>query len=122
MLAELTEGSSIVVTVLVGLATFVAGVGLGRWLKRRAGVRLGFLYLLFCATLVVWVSLEVSTRDFSHRVDVLRALRAANVLLGTLFVMALVRRYYWEGWFERQRKVKAPKFLSQLVGLMFFIV
>lgn len=122
MLAELTEGSTILVTVVVGLAMFVAGVGLGRWLKRRAGVRLGFLYLLFCATFVVWLALELSTHDFSHRLQVLRGLRAANVLLGTLFVLALVRRYYWEGWFERQRKVKAPKFLSQLIGLMIFIV
>ena len=122
MLAELTDGSSIAVTIVVGLAMFVAGIGLGRWLKRRAGVRLGFLYLLFCAAFVVWLSLEISTRDFPHRPDVLRALRAANVLLGTLFALALIRRYYWEGWFERQSKVKAPKFLSQLIGLMIFLI
>lgn len=122
MLAELTEGSSIAVTAVIGLAIFVAGIGLGRWLKRRAGVRLGFFYLLFCAVLVVWLSVEFEGGEFAYRPNVLRALRAACVLLGTLFVLALVRRYFWELWFEKQRKVKAPKFLSQLVGLMVFLV
>src|SRR4051812_12434694 len=117
MLAQLAGGSTIAVTVVVGLVIFLVGVGLGRWLKRSAGVRLGFLYLLFCAAFVVWLSVEFSVGDFTHRVDVLRGLRAANVLLGTLFLLALLRRYYWENWFEKHRKVKAPKFLRQLVGL-----
>ncbi len=122
MLAELTEGSSIAVAVLVGLALFVAGIGLGRWLKRRAGVHLGFLYLLFCAAFVLWLAVEIEGANFPDRSAVLRALRSANVLLGTLFVLALVRRYFWELWFERHRKVKAPKFLSQIVGLVVFVI
>jgi len=122
MFAELTEGSSIAVAILIGLALFIAGIGFGRWLKRRAGVNLGFFYLLFCATFVLWISLEFETGNFPDRLDVLRALRAANVLLGTVFILALVRRYYWELWFERQRKVKAPKFLSQVIGLVVFVL
>jgi small-conductance mechanosensitive channel/CRP-like cAMP-binding protein len=122
MFAELTGGSAVAVTIVVGFGLFLAGLGLGRWLKRRSGVRLGFLYLLFCASFVLWVSLEIEAGDFPHRLGVLRALRAANVFLGTFFLLALVRRYYWEIWFEKHRKVKAPKFLSQLLGLVAFIV
>ena len=48
--------------------------------------------------------------------------RAANVLLGTVFILALLRRYYWEVWFEKHQQAKAPKFLSQLFGLILFII
>lgn len=122
MLAELTGSSAIAATIVGSLVLFVAGIGLGRWLKRRAGVRLGAAYLLFCATFALWVALEFSHGDFPHRLGVLRALRAANVLLGTFFLHALIRRYYWEIWYEKHRKVKAPKFLSQLVGLVAFVI
>jgi small-conductance mechanosensitive channel len=60
--------------------------------------------------------------DFPDREACLRALRAANVLFGTFLVLALVRRYYWELWFEKNRRAKAPKFVSQLFGLVLFIV
>ena len=122
MFAELTAGSSIAIAILVGLAVFIAAISIGRWLKRRAGVPLGSFYMLFCGAFVLWLSLEFEGGNFPDRADVIRALRAANVLLGTLFVLALVRRYYWELWFERQRKVKAPKFLSQVIGLVVFVI
>ena len=36
--------------------------------------------------------------------------------------LALLRRFFWELWFERHRQTKAPKFISQLVGLLIFII
>jgi small-conductance mechanosensitive channel/CRP-like cAMP-binding protein len=52
---------------------------------------------------------------------VVRHAGAAVLLLGTLFLLALVRRYFWEGWFERHNQTKAPKFLSELVALVVFV-
>lgn len=60
-------------------------------------------------------SLRVTTRDLT------RHLGAGVLLLGTLFGLALIRRYFWELWFERQHKTPAPKFLSQIFGLIIFV-
>jgi small-conductance mechanosensitive channel/CRP-like cAMP-binding protein len=51
----------------------------------------------------------------------MRHLNAAAAILGTFLLMALVRRYFWELWFERQQKSPAPKFLSQLLSLLIFL-
>lgn len=48
-------------------------------------------------------------------------LSAITAVLATFFVMALLRRYFWELWFERRRKTPAPKFLSQISGLVLFL-
>ena len=121
MLAELSAGSSLAVEAFAGLALFIAAVTFGRLLKRRAGVPLGFLYLLFCAVLAVWLPLEFFPGPYTPLPSTLRGLRAAAILCGTLFIIAVVRRYYWELWFEKHQKTKAPKFLSQLFGLVLFL-
>ena len=122
MFADLTGRSSIAVEAVAIPILFVALVALGRLLKRRAGVHLGLAFQFFCIVFSLWLPLEVVGADFPHRDGVMRALRAANVLLGTFFILALVRRYYWEFWFEKNTRAKAPKFLSQLFGLVTFIV
>ena len=122
MLAELTDGSSIAIEAIAIPLLLVLTLGLGRFLKRRAGVHLGLFYQLFCVVFAVWLPLEFLGTDFSYRLVTMHALRAANILLGTVFIQALLRRYYWELWFEKHQRTKAPKFLSQLFGLIFFIV
>jgi small-conductance mechanosensitive channel/CRP-like cAMP-binding protein len=122
MLAEMIDGSSIAIEAVAIPALFAITLGVGRFLKRRAGVQLGILYQLFCVVFAVWLPMEIIGTDFSNREPVMHALRAANVLLGTIFILALMRRYYWELWFERHQQAKAPKFISQLFGLILFIV
>jgi small-conductance mechanosensitive channel/CRP-like cAMP-binding protein len=121
MFAELTGGSSIAVEAVAIPILFVTTVTLGRFLKRRAGVQLGLGFQLFCIAFSVWLPLQILGTDFPHREGIMRALRAANVLLATFLILPLVRRYYWELWFEKNRRAKAPKFLSQLFGLVLFI-
>lgn len=121
MLAQLTEGSSIAIEAIAIPLLFVITLTLGRFLKRQAGVQLGLLFQLFCFVFSIWLPLEILRTDFAQRADTIRLLRAANVLLGTFFLLALFRRYYWELWYEKQRKTRAPKFLSQLLGLAVFI-
>lgn len=154
---------------------FVLLVALGRLLKRRHGVRLGIVYLLFCAVVSILLPLKflVSTgrmsldgprrpavsavdqeaadrlrtvekrlgeveediaaqskklsrgraqrRELAPMENALRFLGAMATLLGALVFIALVRRYFWESWFERKSKSQAPKFLSQLAGLAVFL-
>jgi len=122
MLAQLTDGSSIAIEAFAIPGLFAIMLGVGRFLKRRAGVQLGLLYRLFCITFAVWLPLEVLQKEFPYRVATMHALRAANVVLVTFFILALVRRYYWELWFEKHQKTRAPKFLSQISGLGLVII
>jgi small-conductance mechanosensitive channel/CRP-like cAMP-binding protein len=118
-----------------GCLIFLVLFALGRWLKRRKGVKLGVLYVLFCAALAIWLpyvfsGLEMPWQDGANWLDefirggnqrwrrwVVRHLGAATLLLGTFVFLSLVRRFFWEGWFEQKNETKAPKFLSQLVAL-----
>ena len=90
----------------------------GRWLKRRQRVELGVLYVLFCLAMAVWLPHVFTHLEMPWRDGVVKHVGAITLLLGVFVFLSLVRRYFWEGWFERQSQMKAPKFLSQLVGLV----
>lgn len=176
MLALQNATQGLVLAAALVPVLFAATLAIGRWLKRRHGVRLGFFYVLFCLVISVHLPLAffgpeifpkkeepavaappMSEADAARlkaleqqlsgleeslkavrqqlgkaeppkaaepritRESLLRHLSALATLLGAIFIIALVRRYFWELWFERQNKVKAPQFLSQLSGLMIFI-
>ena len=53
--------------------------------------------------------------------EFMRFLGAFVTLLGAIVFIALLRRFFWELWFEKKTRTPAPKFLSQLVGLLVFI-
>jgi len=109
---------------------FIALVAAGRRLKRKYGVRLGVVYVLFSITLSIYLPLLILT--YLGRVGALDAmggslgdlsqlLFAAVVLFGAIVFIALLRRFFWEIWFEKKAHAHAPKFLSQLVGLLLFV-
>jgi len=117
MFAGLFDPHTLLVEVAAVPVLYIATLALGRWLKRSAGVQLGVLYQLFCVVFSLWLPLEIFATDFPNREAIMRAGRAATILLGAVFVLALVRRYFWERWYEKNRKERAPKFLSQISGL-----
>ena len=101
---------------------FLVLVAIGRWFKRRQRVELGALYVLFSLAASMWLPHALMHLDMPWGYGVLRHLGAVTLFLGVFVVLAFVRRYFWEGWFEKHSQVKAPKFLSQLVGLLVVIV
>lgn len=104
----------------IGVAALLLAVllFLGRWLKRRQGVDLGFTYLLLALCLAAYVPLKWMITELENRESIIRHLEAAGVILGVLVGLALLRRFYWELWFERHYHARAPKFLSQVVALV----
>ncbi len=100
------------------VAIYLLLVALGRWLKRRAGVRLGVLYQLLCLTAAIFIPLTFFPVNFT----LLRFLGALVAMLGTVFLLALVRRFFWELYFEKQRSTQVPKFMSEVVSLVIFII
>lgn len=114
-LAQLNGALAEIGTAALLLATLLL---FGRWLKRRQGVELGFSYLLLALCVAAYVPLKWLMYDVEGRPDALPHIEAALVILGTLLALTLLRRFYWELWFERHYHTRAPKFLSQVVALV----
>jgi small-conductance mechanosensitive channel/CRP-like cAMP-binding protein len=104
----------------IGVALLLLAILLlaGRWLKRRQGVQLGFTYLLLALCLAAYVPVKWLMFEMTNRASIVRHLEAAIVILGTFVGLEVLRRFYWELWFERHYHTRAPKFLSQVVALV----
>ena len=115
---ELTEGYRDLILVLAVPGLYCLMVLAGRRLKRRHGVRLGWLYHLFALSLAVYVPALVLNLNWAF----LRHLGAAVIILGAWVIIALVDRYLWELYFQQRHRVKVPKFLTEVVRLIILIV
>src|SRR5438067_1636202 len=118
MFNALPEAERDAITVIAFISTFFVALGIGRFLKRRAGVRLGLLFRLFCLTLAFYAALAVYGVHAPWRNHV----GAAVILLSTAFVVALVNRYVWDFYFEKKRETPIPHFLREIVGGIMFLV
>ena len=107
-----------VLTVIIFVGTFFVALTIGRLLKRRAGVRLGVLFQLFCLTLAFYAATSFYGLEANWRNHVGSAL----FLLGTAFFCALLDRYLWEGYWEKKRRTTIPHFLRQVVALFIYLV
>src|SRR5438128_10654371 len=106
------------ITVIVFVGTFFLAVGAGRFLKRRAGVRLGLLFRLFCLILAFYAAIVVYGVHASWR----RHVGAAAILLSTALVVALINRYVLDFYFEKKRQTPIPHFLREVVGGVIFLI
>ena len=118
MFNALSEAERDVMTVIVFIVTFFVAIGVGRFLKRRAGVRLGLLFRLFSLMLAFYAALAVYGVHASWRNHV----GAAVILLSTALVVALVNRYVWDLYFEKRRQTPIPNFLREVIGGIIFLV
>ena len=91
---------------------------LGRYLKRKHGVQLGWLYHPFALGMAVYFSKLMIGLKWPFLVHV----EWATVILGSLFVIALVDRYVWDLYFKQHHNVEVPKFLVEVVRLAILLV
>jgi small-conductance mechanosensitive channel/CRP-like cAMP-binding protein len=112
---------------------YMGSLALGRWLKQRHHVALGVFFQLLCLSLAAFVPLKaihVARHPGGHPTPEVRAWHddainhfgAAIVLLAVIFVLALLRRFYWQKWFMKRHSTEAPKFLQQLFSFTAFCV
>ncbi len=106
------------VTVVIFVGTFFAALTIGRFLKRRAGVRLGLLFKLFCLTLAFYAA----TWFYGLHVDWQKHVNAAAILLTTAFLLALLDRTVWDAYFEKKRQTPIPHFMRQVVAMFVYLV
>ncbi|MEP7071926.1 MAG: mechanosensitive ion channel family protein [Verrucomicrobiota bacterium] len=105
-------------TVIAFLATYFIALTIGRFLKRRAGVRLGITFQLFCIALASYAAIRI----YGLGGSVLNHIDAAMVLLSSTIVVALLDRYLWDAYFERRRQTPIPKLLREIAALVTFLV
>src|SRR3989475_11199610 len=118
MFSALPEVERDAITAVVFIATFFVAVGIGRFLKGRAGVRLGLLFRLFCLILAFYAAIAVYGVHAPWRNHV----GAAAILLSTALVVALINRYIWDFYFEKKRQTPIPHFLREVVGGIIFLI
>ena len=118
MFSAIPEAERDAITAVVFIATFFVAVGIGRFLKSRAGVRLGLLFRLFCLILAFYAAIAVYGVHASWRNHV----GAAAILLSTALVVALINRYVWDFYFEKKRQTPIPHFLREVVGGIVFLI
>src|SRR5256885_16901035 len=118
MFDALPEAERDAITVIVFIGTFFIAVGVGRFLKHRAGVRLGLLFRLFCLILAFYAAIAVYGVHASWRNHV----GSAVILLSTALVVALINRYVWDFYFEKKRQTPIPHFLREVVAGVIFLV
>ena len=137
------------VPVLIGLA-----LAIGRFLKRKWNIPLGMRYKLAAVAFASYLPLriymfiveaQVALANKGSVADVkvdgavapqlpvlvpdafLRLLLAAGIVFGALLSVSLVRKYFWDGWFERTQETRVPRFVSDIgsvliVGVALLIV
>ena len=118
MFNALPEAERDAITAIVFIGTFFVALTIGRFLKRRAGVRLGLLFRLFCLTLAFYAAIAAYGIHAPWRNHV----GAAVILLSTALVIALVNRYVWDLYFEKKRQTPIPHFLREVIGGIIFLV
>ncbi len=118
MFSALSEAERAAITAIVFVGTFLISVWVGRFLKRRAGVRLGLLFRLFSLILAFYAAITVYGVRTSWRNHV----GTAVILLSTALLVALVNRYVWDFYFEKKRRTPIPHFLREVVGGIIFLI
>jgi small-conductance mechanosensitive channel len=112
------ETQKAAVTVIIFIGTFFAALTIGRLLKRRAGVRLGLLFQLFCLTLAFYAA----TWFYGLHVEWRKHVDAAAILLSTAFLLALLDRSVWDAYFEKKRQTPIPHFMRQVVAMFVYLI
>src|SRR5206468_4713346 len=118
MFSALPEAERDAVTVIVFIGTFFGALTVGRFLKRRAGVRLGLFFRLFCLILAFYAAISIYGVQASWRNHV----GAAAILLSTALVVALVNRYGWDFDFEKKSQTTISHFLREVAGGIIFLI
>jgi small-conductance mechanosensitive channel/CRP-like cAMP-binding protein len=118
MFTTFLEAHKPTVTGIIFVGTFFAALTIGRLLKRRAGVRLGILFKLFCLVLAFYAAMSF----YGVHVGWLNHVNAAAIWLTTAFVVALLDRYLWDVYFEKKRQTPIPHFPRQVVALLIYAI
>src|SRR3984893_571748 len=103
--------------VLLSFVFYLIGLMLGRWLKRRVKVELGWTALVFIASLSIVLASRLIEVEFpgAAAIGLLAAVTAAFP------INALLRRFVWPLCGYPGEKARVPSFLPQVVAIVVFV-
>lgn len=101
----------------VAIAVYLALLWLGRILKRRLGVPLGWFYQIFCFAMALFVPSTLPQFKFGHVED---HIDAAALLTATFVVISVVRHLIFSARRDTENS-SLPKFVSQVVSILIFL-
>jgi small-conductance mechanosensitive channel/CRP-like cAMP-binding protein len=118
MFKTLLETQRDVATAGVFFLVFFGAHLIGRLLKRRLGVRLGFWYRIFALALAFYAAIRVYGVETTWRGHV----GALVVLSSMALIVALVDRYVWDYYYETRRQIVIPKLLREFTAGILFLI
>src|SRR5260370_23606299 len=118
MLALSFDTQRAALTVGAFIGTFIVALLIGRFLKRRAEVRLGLLYQLFCLALAFYAAMW----SYGVAIDLRNHVGTALIVLSSAIVVALIDRYVWDLYFEKKKQTPIPHFPRQIVALIVYLI
>jgi small-conductance mechanosensitive channel/CRP-like cAMP-binding protein len=92
---------------------------IGRILKRRLGVPLGWFYQMFCFAMAMFVPSLLPQFTVEDSAD--PHIRAAALLTATFVVISFVRHFIFDSSRRRSDSASLPKFVSQVVSIIIFL-
>lgn len=101
----------------VAIAAYLLLLWLGRLLKRRVGVPLGWFYQMFCIAMAIFVPSLLPQFRYD---EAEKHIDAAALLTATFVVISLVRYFIFESR-RRSENASLPKFVSQVVSILIFL-
>ena len=101
------------------LTVYLVLLWLGRTLKRRLGVPLGWFYQMFCFAMALFVPSLLPQFTVEDSAD--PHIRAAALLTATFVVISFVRHFIFDSR-KRADSASLPKFISQVVSIVIFLV
>ncbi len=131
----LTQESQMISALVAAPVIYFVGLALGRWLKRRYGVPFGIAFHWFVLLLTVFTPLKVWHLINSDRTNAadgkpvpeeawhlscMRWFGSLVIILAILAALALIRRFFWEHYFQKRYGTHAPKLLQQVFGFGIF--
>ncbi len=103
--------------VLVSFVFYVIGLMLGRWLKRRIKVELGWTSHLFIAS----ASIVLASRFLGVEFPGAAEIGFLAVVTAAFPINALLRRFVWPLYGYPGEKARIPSFLPQVVAIVVFV-
>lgn len=96
------------------LAIYVVVLWIGRILKRRLNVPLGWIYHLFAISLALFVPAQLPWVVFPSTEN---ALCGLTVMSFSIVLVIFVRHYFFGAIFRQRQNTSVPKFLSEIVSV-----
>lgn len=102
----------------IALIVYLLLLAVGRYFKRRHGVRFGLAYQLF--SLLAALQLPVWLLRIRHPLE--RELLGAGLLLGAWAGVLFLRRFVWERYFRQDGRPRVPRMLREVASVVLLLV